>query len=92
MSEAKHTPGPWRVEDGELLAGGDSGAVVLGSIHGADDYPCCEEDIDAECKANARLIAAAPDLLALLEEAYDALPHGDLAGRIAAALAKAKGA
>jgi hypothetical protein len=40
-----------------------NGAAVLGQVYGAEDYPCNEEDIDDECAANARLIAAAPDLL-----------------------------
>ncbi len=59
---SKHTPGPWEVdlETGEINAQG----AVLGTIYGADDFPCCDEDIDEEYKANARLIAATPDLLA----------------------------
>ena len=59
MSEGKHTPGPWTHEDGEIIASG----VVIAQVMGADDMPCCEEDIDAECKANASLIASSPDLL-----------------------------
>lgn len=61
---SKHTRGPWTVdlETGEIEAQG----AVIGTIYGADDYPCCEEDIDEECKANARLIAAAPDMLQAL--------------------------
>jgi len=38
-----------------------------------------------------RLFAAAPELAALLDECYDALPHGDLTTRIARLLAKARG-
>jgi hypothetical protein len=53
-----NTPGPWTIEDGEIVANG----VVLGTVYGADDYPCCDEDIDEECYKNAALIAAAPDL------------------------------
>lgn len=64
----KHTAGPWKVDGGELIAADpdDGGAWVIGQVYGADDYPCPEADIDEECKANARLIAAAPDLLAAL--------------------------
>lgn len=60
--KAEHTPGPWRVdlESGEI----EAGATVIGTIYGTHDYPCCDEDITEECAANARLIAAAPDLLA----------------------------
>ena len=65
----KHTPGPWEVdkETGEITAN----LSVLGIIYGADDFPCCEEDIDEEYKANARLIAAAPDLLEACNEIYN---------------------
>ena len=61
----KHTPGPWKVdlETGEITAAG----FILGTIYGADDFPCYEEDkedFSAECKANARAIEAVPDLLA----------------------------
>ncbi len=61
----KHTPGPWKVdlETGEIEAQG----AVLGTIYGADDYPCCEEDVSEECRANARLIAAAPEMLDALK-------------------------
>ena len=60
-----HTPGPWKVIDGEIIAE----SAVLGMVYGADDYPCCPEtdDITDECKANARLIEKAPTLLADLE-------------------------
>jgi hypothetical protein len=73
MNEPKFTPGPWKVEDGELVAEMPTcGAMcVLGQIYGADDYPCRDDDIDAECKANARLIAAAPDLYAALKDLWD---------------------
>ena len=62
----KHTPGPWEVdlETGEINASG----AVLGTVHRGDDFPCCEEDISEECKANAQLIAAAPDLFAACKE------------------------
>jgi len=53
-----HTNGPWTIENGEIVANG----VVLGTVYGADDYPCTDEDIDEECYQNASLIAAAPDL------------------------------
>lgn len=65
----KHTPGPWEVdlETGEISAGG----AILGIVYGAVDYPCCEEDVDKECKANARLIAAAPKLLKVCKAALE---------------------
>lgn len=67
-----HTPGKWAVdlETGEIVAA--DGQVSIGTIYGSDDFPCLDlEDDDegvrafvSECQANARLIAAAPDLLA----------------------------
>jgi len=59
--KTKHTPGPWGVErdrDGDLIVSqpGNDGQVIV-SMRGADG---------PEWDANARLIAAAPDLLAAL--------------------------
>ena len=57
-----NTPGPWIIEQGEIVHDG----VVLGTVYGADDFPCLDEidrnEFGAECYANAALIAAAPDL------------------------------
>jgi hypothetical protein len=80
MSKQKHTPGPWNLSDGANgewqvtapdavdLKGEDwSVAMVFGSV-GHDGG-------NGESDANARLIAAAPDLLEaaeLLEKAEDA--------------------
>lgn len=58
-ARGQFTPGPWTIDQGEIIAGG----MVLGTVYGAEDYPCEEEDVRVECVANARLIAAAPDLL-----------------------------
>ncbi len=55
---AAHTPTPWRHEDGEILAGTE-GWCVVAQVIGADDLHCCEEDIDLECKANAKFIVRA---------------------------------
>jgi len=68
MSEMKHTPGPWLpsrttmkhlniVQVGKTfrcsVVGDDNGSIVA-TVHGRTER---------ECEANARLIAAAPDLL-----------------------------
>lgn len=74
---SKHTPGPWHVEDDGSVQH-ESGMVICVPSY-AEDFPCLTEDedktedevraeVDAECAANARLIAAAPDLLAMLIE------------------------
>ena len=58
MSE--HTPGPWRVGDDE---NGDCWIFIPGHDLCFGDM----ETTDACCWSNARLIAAAPDLLEALE-------------------------
>lgn len=74
MSEA-HTPGPWHFrtfhEDG---IGGTNGLYNLTRVYvGSKEAQSsiwiadCGDDTDAERIANARLIAAAPDLLAALK-------------------------
>ena len=67
MSESKHTPGPWEPYRNpsywEVRAKGGEVASICPSKYSFG--------IDAEI-ANARLIAAAPDLLAALEEIREA--------------------
>lgn len=74
MSENRHTPGPWRIgEDGRF------GISVWGEEHVAD-VKTYERDAR---KANARLIAAAPDLLEALQvlfASYKALADSGDAG------------
>lgn len=81
MSDAKHTPGPWTT----------SGTVVSARV-GASQRPVCEISIAAPSKgkrysvddhrpelmANARLIAAAPELLEALEQAGDIVQQANL--------------
>lgn len=61
MSEAKHTPGPWRVAEAFRIRGGKGGYVV------ADYLPTHDQWGDDVLAANARLIAAAPEMLELLQ-------------------------
>lgn len=100
---AKHTPGPWRMSDcGEWSASHDgygassyigvkdqAGTVVAIAV--AHDPEPFGSDPDPE--ANARLIAAAPDLLTMLVEAANFIqPYStgqDLLERIEATIAKA---
>ena len=91
MSE--HTPGPWRVFDGA-----DHFIIGIGELNG-DGITDCGFGIwrgkSEEAQANARLIAAAPDLLAALRNFMEADGHSDFeeswwtAAR--AAIAKATG-
>lgn len=73
-----HTPGPWELctdeSPGETIEIRHKGALIA-TIHGTNDFPCLPHDdeqeiarIDAEIQANALLILAAPDLLAVVNE------------------------
>ena len=57
-NEAKHTPGPWTIEGTAILGKAGSGLTPVASIYANDDEPTVGSSED-----NARLIAAAPELL-----------------------------
>lgn len=90
MADAKHTPGPWHVSGEDvgraqhyLHIGAKSSPMVLASMN----------EIHTNTPANARLIAAAPELLEALQRAvhwHDQLSSFDL-DRMRAAIAKATG-
>jgi hypothetical protein len=95
---SKSTPGPWTWNKNYHGLTGPGGAVIL-------DYATYEgmwvPDYAGDwAKANARLIAAAPDLLAALEDALSIFEFGDddetvlapkWVARARAAIAKAEG-
>lgn len=97
MSNTQHTPGPWAMPDSgqgrisKVGANGGWGGMIATADCG--DYARSR----AEGLANARLIAAAPDLLELLREAADYTRHPDydwpveFSRRVSAAIAKATG-
>jgi hypothetical protein len=75
MSMATHTPGPWELEDlGEGVIRGPGG-VHIALVSMESDFACLEDKerpaAQAECEANSRLIAAAPDLLAAARDALE---------------------
>lgn len=83
MSEP--TQGPWRVDrraHTRVVAGIDDTIATTG----------CQSDLSDQWEANARLIAAAPEMLALLRDLYD---HGYTTShdhdRVAAMITKAEG-
>jgi len=101
---AQHTPGPWNVDMWEypqddrrelVIQTATNRLAVLDWDQGQDNpYTIA----DNEARANARLIAAAPELLAALERMADAWPaqtpdspHFDAHIQARAAIAKAKG-
>jgi hypothetical protein len=101
---SKHTPGPW-----EARKWYDDVADVVGWSIAADNHLVPTNDFETddpeEAKANARLIAAAPDLFDLAEAfrevcarvigQYGAVHHGidytALAGRVNQVLAAVEG-
>ncbi len=85
----KHTPGPWQHTTGDttVYADGVFVAECVPTSPWADDVP------KREARANARLIAAAPELLASLQAVADFWAGGDapqeLTDQMHAAIAKA---
>lgn len=75
-TKGKHTPGPWSAEP---MEDGCSVAYRINDASGYEVAVTSGRDSDGEEAANARLIAAAPDMLAALKEARDLLA-GDLTG------------
>lgn len=80
-SAAKHTAGPWRVDTGPKSRG-----RVISVCKGFPQKPVAQatgqETVD-EREANARLIAAAPDLLEALKlciKELRAVRHGSVGG------------
>lgn len=58
-----HTPGPWHVSD-DIITGATDGVDVMRHVGG--ELECIAADLRS--LADARLIAAAPDLLAALKQ------------------------
>lgn len=100
-----HTPGPWEVAPSHCSVLGNPDAAGFDDLcvvaDCEPDDPCCVPADQQD--ANARLIAAAPDLLAALEDAKQWLehelgrpspdgPYGQRLSVYAAAIAKARGA
>lgn len=72
MSDAKHTPGPWNY----TLCDGESAWLVgprnaEGPDYVADAHKLTHGRRDEDSEANARLIAAAPELLAACESVIE---------------------
>jgi len=91
---SRHTPGPWTI-NGTAIEGGDHPTSIIGWVN--DDPDTCDR---AEQTNNARLIAAAPDLLATCQLACVRLEGGTkaerdfnagIASQLRAAIARAKG-
>lgn len=72
MSAAAHTPGSWEID----ATSGTGGFEIWGGPIDSGAPQICSDDGDInrieECKANARLIIAAPDLLAAAKKIEEA--------------------
>ena len=70
----KHTPGPWTIkhDDCHIYApcGGHTGLIA-----GCGGHSCRRRDLLDEQRANAKLIAASPELLAACKQALGAFEH-----------------
>lgn len=88
-SAAKHTPGPWRIDPRaacRVVAGENDTVASAG----------CQSNLADQYEANARLIAAAPDMLEAIQKALCCAEIDGLASAMAvlnthgrAAIAKA---
>jgi len=72
VSHINHTPGPWASQMNEVMSTRSGGNRVWATVQVLDQETGYEDRKEAE--ANARLIAAAPELLAALQEALKHFP------------------
>lgn len=85
--EAKHTPGPWKaIDDTETVAGPESGFCPYAGC-GCCGSPYLRADAEEQQLADARLIAAAPELLTALKAAEGVLAD-ELEARVAVGIAE----
>ena len=94
MKTQSHTPGPW-----DIFPNATKQEITIGNAH--THAPLVEASavvpgLDHSAWANARLIAAAPELLAACEQSLITLDpmdndHAELYRSLRAAIAKAKG-
>lgn len=96
MSESKYTPGPWQMHDEDYAPEEIYGDLEHVEGHARGTQVCTCEPCD-QMIANARLIAAAPELLSAAEHILALLDHPTWsvtildADVLRAAIAKAKG-
>ena len=83
MSNANHTPGPWSssmwTDD---VAGAVGWSIVCGDAGHLVPTNTFETDDEEEAEANARLIAAAPELLDALKAMLDQFNYSTVSGLV----------
>lgn len=92
MSEHQHTPGPWVATNRPTFSGHDFWTVH--SLQSRDDVVYVTLRCNDQLEANARLIAAAPELLEALEGCLTCefpVIDRDAVSKALAAIAKATG-
>ena len=77
MSDSKHTPGPWFTKRAQLPVDGEYDWCVGAHINGKphviiEAFGRVSEDDRPNAEANARLIAAAPEMFEALEQSMQA--------------------
>lgn len=94
---SKHTPGPWKVKRGNSGERAPFIVCTFGSNTGEDYNIVAKQPVHGNEKDDARLIAAAPDLLAACEAAKKHLepdlvePGRTVFWNLVEAISKAKG-
>ncbi len=111
MAKSKHTPGPWRITRTETIPVSAKSLNVINPKREAKFYEIKGAQVavvanikevnlrsDEQTEANARLIAAAPELLDTLESLwvevqnhYGLIVHPELEATVVAAITKARG-
>lgn len=87
MKTQKHTPGPWEIF-------GSSTLNITGKAMAKGRKVCSINATQDEDRANAALIAAAPEMLEALERVFRDLPanyDGPMMEQVESAIKKAKG-
>jgi len=73
-----HTPGPWKIAYGNISDADEGFGIASGPQPGlfvCERWPCTTDIEDRQrMRADARLIAAAPELLRLVSEMADSSP------------------
>ena len=101
MNTHTHTQGPWRVEDwkytdSRLAWRRDGVPTIVGANDAIAEVfnlyrPNAEDDAESEALANARLIAAAPEMLAALQSLTHPMASDEDLQNALAVIAKVKG-
>lgn len=88
MSEAKHTPGPWHQDQYGNVKDSKGETVRITGV----SLPCGRIRSDDECHGNSLLVAAAPELLEVLQELVDSeYEFAAVANKARLVIAKATG-